>query len=322
MKQLLKKVLDGNTLTFEESLIAMDSTYAPLDELIRVAEIITLRNFRSELEVCAIHAAKVGKCSANCAFCAQSSYHKSNISVLNPKDIDSDTVVSYALSLQKNGVSRFSLVTSGEFLTEHEFEQVLCLYCKLRAETNLKMCASLGILNESRAKLLVENGITRYHHNLETSQSYFPNICSTHSYNDKLETIHIARKAGMEICSGGIISMGETAQQRVEMAYALRELDVDSIPINILNPIVGTRLENQVLLSVDEILRTIAVFRMILPNKTLRFAGGRQNAMGLMEYWGYKSGINALMTGNFLTTNGTTVEEEIENLKARNYFIK
>jgi adenosylmethionine-8-amino-7-oxononanoate aminotransferase len=167
----------------------------------------------------------------------------------------------------------------------------------------------------------MDNGITRYHCNIETAPSYFASICTTHSIEDKLNTIRTARAVDMEICCGGIISLGETAAQRLEMAFTLRELDVDSVPLNILNPIPGTPLEKQPMLPVEEIIRTIAVFRLILPDKALRFAGGRQKAMGEAEYAGYEAGMNALLAGDFLTTFGKSVSSERDKLAEFGYLI-
>ncbi len=318
MMPILEQVINGHILEGDEARLLLPDS-VPLTELIHAARAVTRKNYGNTLEMCAIRAAKVGRCSGDCAYCSQSAYHKCDIQETDLKDIVPDEIVANALRLQEVGVSRYSLVTSGEQLSESEFEHILKIYQRLHSETGLKLCASLGSLSEERAKRLVEAGVTRYHHNIETARSFFSAICTTHSYDDKLNTILIARKAGLEICCGGILSMGETLEQRMEMAFALRDLDVDCIPINILNPIAGTRLEKQQLLSADEILRTIAIFRLILPNKTLRFAGGRQNAMGNEEYKGYEAGINALMVGNFLTTDGKDVESEIENLAKLGY---
>lgn len=314
--QILERILYGHIPTMEESLMLMHPDFMPLNELIHTANTITKHHHGKHLKMCAIYAAKVGKCSGDCAFCAQSAHHECAIDFIEMGDVSPYDIVAHATELQKHGVARFSLVTSGERLSDSEFERILQIYQRLHSETGISLCASLGRLDEQRARSLVECGVTRYHHNIETACSFFPHICSTHSYADKLETIRIARTAGMEVCCGGIISMGETPRQRIEMAYALRELDVDSVPINILNPIPGTRLEKQPLLSIDEILRTIALFRLIMPHKTLCFAGGRQNAMGDDEYAGYEAGINALIIGDFLTTHGKDLKEELSHLTA------
>lgn len=315
-KQILEQIVEGYIPTMDEALMMMESDCIPLNELICVANVVTKKHCNSQVKMCAIHATKVGRCSGDCAFCAQSAHHNCDVHIVKIGDVCSDDIVEHAKKLNEYGVERFSLVTSGERLDDLEFECILQIYQRLHNETGIGLCASLGSLDKKRAQALAECGVTRYHHNIETAPSFFPQICSTHSYADKLETIGIARAAGMQICSGGIISMGETPQQRIEMAYTLRELNVDCVPINILNPIAGTRLEHHPLLSTDQILRTIAMFRLIMPDKILCFAGGRQNAMGKEEYAGYKAGINALIVGDFLTTQGKALKEEIANLTA------
>ena len=321
-KRILEKALHGKGITFEEAIILISPEFTDLDKLIETANQLTLSVFGNEITMCAIYPAKVGLCSGDCAFCSQSAHHNCDVSPVNVNDLDDDEIVSNAKKLWKSNVSRYSLVTSGEYLTDMEFDHICRIFSKLSKETKIGLCASLGSLTADRANKLKNAGVSRYHHNIETSSSYFPQICSTHDYNDKIKTIGIARRAGMEICSGGIIAMGETAEQRVEMAFALKDIDVDCIPINILNPIAGTRLENQQPLSVDEILRTISVFRLILPSKVLRFAGGREKALGSEEYRGYTAGINSMLAGNYLTTSGKAFEEEMFNLEIAGYVVK
>lgn len=312
----MKQLLDGKDLTIEEANLLMNEELIPLEELLKASKKLTERTFGKQVSMCAIYAAKVGRCSGDCAFCAQSAHHQSAIAPVDVSQLDAEAVVENATRLYRQGVQRYSLVTSAERLSNAEFERILGIYRRLRKETEIQLCASLGSLDMERAERLKDAGVRRYHHNLETSRSYFPRICSTHTYEDKLETIRIVKRAGMELCCGGILSMGETPEQRVEMAFALKELDVDCVPINILNPIPGTRLEHQQLLGVQEILRTIAVFRLVLRDKSLRFAGGRENAMGEEEYKGYAAGINSTLVGNYLTTSGKPFEKELEQLAA------
>lgn len=314
-EKILEKALKGEGITPDEANVLINPALDNLSELMAVASTLTRRHFGNKINMCAIYAAKVGLCSGDCAFCAQSARHKCNVVPVEVSSLDENEITENARELWRSGVSRFSLVTSGEFLTDAEFDRILHIFKRLHKETKIGLCASLGSLTLERAAKLKDAGISRYHHNIETSRSYFSQICSTHSYDDKINTINIARELGLEVCCGGIISMGETAEQRVEMAFGLKELDVDCIPINILNPIVGTRLEHQKPLSADEIMRTIAVFRLILPDKTLRFAGGRERALGADEYRGYSAGINAMLVGNYLTTPGKTVEREVLNLR-------
>ena len=315
IKELLSKVIEGKDISLEEANLLIRPDLTDLNELIQASDIITKHYFNNTVEMCAIYPAKMGKCSGDCAFCAQSVHHNSKITPISVQELKLDDIISKAKDLEKFGTKHFSLVTSGETLNDEEFNLIFHIFYRLNKETTLKLCASLGSLTLEKAKKLKNAGVSRYHHNIETSRSFFPKICSTHSYDDKIETIKTAQQAGLEICCGGIISMGETAEQRVEMAFALKNLNVDCIPINILNPIPGTPLENQKLLSAEEILRTIAVFRFILKDKTLRFAGGREKALAEHEYLGYRAGINALLIGDYLTTPGKSIENEKENLK-------
>lgn len=312
---VLKKSLAGQELTAEEANTLTDPQLTPLDELIQTANTITRFHFGNEISTCAIYPAKVGRCSADCAFCAQSAHHDCNVLPVEVSALNEDEIIDNAKEMRRLGVNRYCLVTSGEELTDAEFDQILHILQRLRAETEIGLCASLGSLTAGRAVRLKNAGVSRYHHNIETSRSYFPQICSTHSYDDKISTLDIVRQAGMGICCGGILAMGETPEQRVEMAFALKELNVDCVPLNILNPMPGTRLENQKKLNPDEILRAIAMFRLILPDKVLKFAGGREKALGSDEYKGYAAGINSTLVGNYLTTVGKTFEQEICNLK-------
>ena len=320
-REILEKAASGRSIGFEEAKILMDPNMTPLNELIRVSSMITRRNFDNKIDMCAIYPAKIGLCSGDCAFCAQSVHNKCNVEIINTGELDDNDIVENARELYRLGVRHYSLVTSGEYLTGAEFDKIVAIFKNIKKETKIALCASLGTLTPERAVQLKEVGVSRYHHNIETSRSNFAKICSTHSYDDKIKTINIAQQAGLEVCCGGIISMGETAEQRVEMAFAIREMNVTCVPINILNPIPGTRLENQVLLDSDDILRTIAVFRLVLQDKSLRFAGGRDKAMGKDEYLGYNAGMNAMIVGNYLTTEGKSFEEEMLNLRQAGYTI-
>lgn len=313
---ILEKALAEEPLTAAEANILIDPQLTPLDELMQTAHTITRRHFGNKINMCAIYPAKIGLCSGDCAFCTQSVHHDCDISPIEVSELSEEEIIENANGLRQMGVSSYSLVTSGEELTDAEFDRILHIFQKLNSKTGIGLCASLGNLTLDRAVRLKNVGVSRYHHNIETSPGYFPQICSTHSYDDKISTIQIVRQTGMDICCGGIIGMGESFEQRVEMAFALKELDVDCIPINILNPISGTKLEKQRPLSTEEILRTISVFRLILPNKVLKFAGGREKALGSDEYSGYAAGINSLLVGNYLTTKGKVFSQEIGNLEA------
>jgi biotin synthase len=322
INQILEKALQGNGITIDEANMLINSEHDCSDKILEAANTLTRRFFGNTISMCAIYAAKVGFCSGDCAFCAQSAQHNCDIAPIDVHSLNENEIVENAKEFWALGVRRYSLVTSGESLTSAEFDRILHIYQRLSEETKISLCASLGSLTPERAAQLQSVGVSRYHHNIETSRSYFPQICSTHTYDDKIRTLDIARQAGMGICCGGIIAMGETSAQRVEMAFALKGLDAENIPINILNPIPGTRLEHQKPLSADEVLRTLAVFRLILPDKVLKFAGGRERALGDDEYKGYTAGINSLIVGNYLTTLGKSVEQEIQSLRAAGYVIE
>ncbi len=262
---------------------------------------------------CAITNAKSGFCSENCAFCAQSSHHHTDIQtypmVSEPDLLDS------ALSRQREGAIKFGMVTSGYANTAEETAQI-CRAAAAIAQTRMGVCASLGMLSPSTAAQLKASGVTRYHHNLETARSHFSAICTTHDYEEDVETVRIARKAGLEVCSGGVMGLGENWEQRIELSMTLRELDVDSIPINFLTPIPGTPMENRALLSPREALRCIALFRFMHPQKDIVVCGGRGITLGDFQSWVFMAGANGLMIGNYLTTSGRDTRMDMNMIRA------
>ncbi|GAB6172646.1 biotin synthase BioB [Paradesulfitobacterium aromaticivorans] len=310
INRLEEKVLAGQDITREEARKLEELAGSDLYHLFAAASRIRDIRAGKKVDLCSIINAKSGRCSENCKFCAQSAHHQTGVDVYDL--LDGETILERALQMEAEGAQRFSLVTSGRGISEGDFVKVLSIYRRLARETNLKLCASLGIITENMARSLREAGVSMYHHNLETSESYFPQICTTHSYQDRINTIKACQAADLDVCSGGIISMGETMSQRLEMAFTLRELEVQSIPINILNPITGTALETQLVLPPLEILQTIAIYRFILPQAMLRFAGGRENALRNLQSMGYLAGINATLVGSYLTTSGRTVAEDIQ----------
>lgn len=283
-------------------------------ELIKnLANNITQRYFKNAVELCSIYPAKVGMCPEDCKFCSQSIHNNCKIEIKNMATLEE--VLLYLEKIMEFPVKRFSLVTSGAELNDDEFEKVLDIFSYISRNYNIFLCASLGFLDVTRAKKLLKSGVVKYHNNLETSKSFFKNICSTHTQEPKIKTLKAAKCAGLEICSGGIISMGEDIQERIRLAFDLRELDVDSVPINILNPIKGTPLENMKVIDAQEIFLTIALFRIILPKKTILLAGGKENALGSMEKIAYECGANGCMVGNYLTTEGMGIKEKVEMFK-------
>lgn len=305
LKDLADKIIDGYEITKEEALELYD---APLDELMESASKITSHFFKEAIELCCISNGKCGKCSENCKFCSQSRYYNTEIQQSVLKSVDE--FFKEAQANDKRGVHRFSIVTAGVRLSKSELKTIAQAYKKISSELKISCCGSLGLLDYDDFVMLKESGLKRYHNNLETSPNFFKEICTTHTMKQKEDTIALAKKAGLEICSGCILGMGESVEDRVDIALELRKLQVDSTPINILNPIKGTPLENRPTVHPDEVRRTIALFRHVLPKTVLRLAGGR---LIIQKYFTdlYKYGINAEITGDMLTTAGLTVADDI-----------
>lgn len=305
LKDLADKIIDGYEITKEEALELYD---APLDELKESASKITSHFFKEAIELCCISNGKCGKCSENCKFCSQSRYYNTEIQQSVLKSVDE--FFKEAQANDRRGVHRFSIVTAGVRLSKAELKTIAQAYKKITSELKISCCGSLGLLDYDDFVMLKESGLKRYHNNLETSPNFFKEICTTHTMKQKEDTIALAKKAGLEICSGCILGMGESVEDRVDIALELHKLQVDSTPINILNPIKGTPLENRPTVHPDEVRRTIALFRHVLPKTVLRLAGGR---LIIQKYFTdlYKYGINAEITGDMLTTAGLTVADDI-----------
>lgn len=284
----------------------------PLDELVEISSKITEENFGKDVEFCSIISAKTGQCKENCKYCSQSIHNKAKI-IAHPL-LSLEEVKKAALSSKENGATRFCIVTSGTRPEKEDFPKILEMIKEVANIEGLQSCCSLGLLDEEQVKQLKEAGCERYNHNINTAESYHQEICTTHNFEDRINTVKLIQKYGIEACTGVIIGMGESREQRVEMALELAELNPKSVPINFLNPIEGTPLENtHSAIDEEEILRTICIFRIILPNALLRYAGGRTTRLS-KEYQkiGIKAGINALLVGNYLTTIGSNSSDDIE----------
>ena len=281
-----------------------------LNEIIDYADFLRERYFKNNIELCSIYNVKSGRCSEDCKYCAQSSFYNTKIDQYEIGDLDS--ILNLATDMESRKVRYFSLVSSGRALTDSELKKILNIFDSLRNKNKINLCASLGFLDVNTAKKLVEKGVKKYHHNLETGPNYFDKICTTHNYQDKLNTIKIAQEAGLTVCSGGILGIGETLKDRIDMAITLKKLGIKSIPINILRPIKGTPLQDIKPLDEDEVLLSIALFRIINPMATIRIAGGRPFFRENENKKLIKSGINAFMVGNYLTTTGIPIEKDIE----------
>ena len=280
-----------------------------LDKLLKISS----EFIKNDVEFCSLINARSGKCSQNCKYCAQSSYYRTHIE--SYPLVDSEKVRKSALEAKSHKASRFAIVTSGKTPDESDFDKILEMIDEVNKIKGLKSCASIGILNEQQAKKLAERGLKRFHHNINTSKSYYPEICTTHSWNDRFNTCRLVKKYGMELCCGVILGMGETVEQRIEMALELRDIQPDSIPINILMPIVETPFENYYdKIDEENILRTLAIFKIANPNSILRLCGGRMRLSEDNQKKALKTCIEGIMTGNYLTTAGKSPEQDINTV--------
>ena len=308
-----KKVLNGDPITFEEAVALTQIEEADIPILLGVANKVREKFTGSYVDTCQILNARSGNCSEDCKFCAQSAHHDVKVDAY-PLMKEND-IIKAAQKAEADQAYRFCVVTAGCGMEgDADFAKIATAIKRIGSETSLQRCCSLGTLQEDHVAALKEAGITRYHHNLETSESYFKEICTTHTYQERIDTIKRVKAADLEVCSGGIIGMGETWRQRIELAFTLKELDVDSIPINVLNPVKGTALEHQEKLNPMEILQTFAIYRMILPTKILRYAGGRERNLGELVPLGFLSGINGMLIGDYLTTQGRGADKDIQTV--------
>lgn len=313
LEERLKKVLAGKTIEKEE---AMDLWEFDVEELADAADRIRKSFCGNQFDFCTIINGKSGRCSENCKFCAQSMFHGTGCETYPL--LEKEELLKLGKYNEERGVLRYSVVTSGKRLSKSEVEKVCEGYRYLRENTSLSLCGSHGLLDLEDFKKLKEAGVKRYHNNLETSRRYFPKICTTHSYEEKIEAIRNAKNAGLEVCSGGIIGMGETREDRVDMALELRKLEIYSVPLNILNPIPGTPLEQVESISEEEIRKTAAIFRFLLPDAWIRTAGGRIRLRdgGTKLFAG---GINGAITGDMLTTSGSMIEQDKQRIRGLGY---
>ena len=297
MKKLADEIIGGRRITRQDDLNMFLT--CDLKELCEGADRIREYFIGDKVDLCSIINGRSGRCPEDCKYCAQSAHNHTSCEIYD--FLPEEKIVEACKLNESEGVDRFSIVTSGRALSGEEFEKAVHAYETMHAECKIDLCASMGFLNAEQLHRLHEAGVTSYHHNIETSKRNFPNICTTHTYEQKLETLKLVKKEGMCACSGGIIGMGETWEDRLDMAVSLAELGIDSIPINALMPIEGTPLENQPQLTEDEILRTIAFFRYINPEANIRLAAGRALLTNDGEI-AFQSGASATITGNMLTT--------------------
>ena len=314
VNELKERILAGGEISREEALQLFEE---PVEEVARAADEIREKFCGNGFDICTIINGKSGRCSENCRFCAQSAHYDTGCAEVYGL-LPTEDILKEAKYNDDQGVLRYSIVTSGKRLTDEEVDQVCESIRKIKEETNIEVCFSFGLLKEEQLRKVREAGATRAHCNLETSRRYFPEICTTHTYDQKIETLKAAVAAGLSICSGGIMGLGETLEDRVDMVLTAKELGVRSVPVNFLNPIPGTPYEDNKPLTDEEARQCVAVFRFIIPDASIRLAGGR----GLLDDKGkecFQSGANAAISGDMLTTAGITVQKDMEMLKDLGY---
>jgi len=286
------------------------------EALFESATIIREHFFGNSIQLCMILNAKCGKCSMDCTFCSQSRHHGANSDIyplFQPSQL-----AEQVKNFSENGIHHFGIVTSGDRLKRQEVDSICEALSMIKDSISFNVCASLGRLSKEDIEKVKNTGLVRYHHNLETSERYYPSVCSTQTWQDRLSTVQRAIESGLEVCAGGLFGLGETWEDRIDLAIALRDLGVNSVPINFLHPQPGTPLEHQPLMSAEEALRIIAVYRHLLPNTTLRICGGRPGVLKERQKDMFKAGANALMTGDYLTTSGQIPHSDIQMIQALN----
>lgn len=308
-RQLL---VDREPLRFEQAaqLIEVGPEHTPA--LVALAHRVRLAYCGPDVELESLLNAKSGGCSEDCAFCSQAARYPSAVPTYAFLDVAQ--VTEAARQSEAAGATHFCIVVAVRGPTPRLMREVLEAVASIQRATRIKVSCSLGLLTPEHARQLVDAGVEMYNHNLEAGRSFFPNVCTTHSFEDRFRTCQLAKEVGMELCSGGILGMGETPRQRVELAYDLRELDPDEIPINFLNPRPGTPMSDRPLLAPMEALRGLSVFRLVFPDKLLRYAGGREVVLRDLQAMGLLAGANGLIVGNYLTTVGREAAEDLQML--------
>lgn len=313
IEQAKAKILRGEQITKDEALALYE---APLAELGRAANEIREHFCGNAFDICTIINGKSGKCSENCKYCAQSAYYHTGAE--GYPLLDKEEIVRQARYNAERGVLRYSIVTSGRALNDSEVDKMCDAIREIKSRVKIEVCVSFGLLTQEQFARVKAAGATRVHNNLETSRRNFPNVCTTHTFEDKLNAIRAAKAAGLKVCSGGIMGLGEAIEDRIDMAFTLRELEVKSVPVNMLNPIAGTPYEGNDRLTARDMRRIAAVYRFILPDASIRLAGGR----GLLEDKGescFTSGANAVISGDMLTTSGCTIESDMNMIHRLGY---
>ena len=282
--------------------------HAEIEALVERAWRVRQDRFGDSTDMCSLVNAKSGGCAEDCGFCAQSRYAEADTPM--HAMMEPDQILEHAKAAEAAGAHRFCMVTQGQGLSKRDFAKILEGARLVAENTNLKRCVSIGHMSAARATALKEAGIQRVHHNVETAESYYPEVSSTVRYEGRLRTIDAVKEAGLETCVGGILNLGESPRQRVEMAFELAEINPDSVPINLLNPRTGTKFGERELMDPWDVVKWVAIFRLILPAALFRLCGGRVENLGELQPLAVKAGLNGVMMGNFLTTLGSTPEDD------------
>lgn len=308
---LVEQVIKGQRPSRAQGVSILCSNGAEYSALMAGAHLLKEQSFQDTVQLCSIINAKSGRCQENCAFCAQSSHHQSSPPVYPLKS--RQEIIDGAQRAEEEGSHCYGIVTSGtQPEVGKEFDTILSAFREIRDRFDIEPSASLGLLTKELAQELADAGCVTYHHNLETARSFFPNICTTHDYEEDVNTVKLAKAAGMKVCCGGIFGLGESKEQRVELAETLRELDVDSVPLNFLNPVQGTPLEKHQSISPMDCVRAITMFRYFLPNKPISVCGGRETNLRELQSWIFMAGASGTMVGNYLTTSGRDREVDMQ----------
>jgi biotin synthase len=317
MKQLitdvLNSILNGMDIDYGEVSVLSQADGADLWDLFAAAGRVRAHFRGDTVDICSIVNAKSGACSEDCSYCAQSIYHNTGVKVYPL--ISFEQIAEAATSAKKNGAKRFCIVTSGRGIDSHNDLQNIAKGIQRVRDIGLSPCATLGTLTKEQLTYLRDAGLHRYHHNIETSREYFSRICTTHSFDERLEVLNNARSLGLSACGGGILGMGETMDDRIHMAFALRDINVESVPINFLMPIKGTPLENTTAITPLEALHSLALFRLILPRQEIRVCAGRGTVLGRLHPLIFAAGADGFMIGNYLTTSGLDPGEDLKMVR-------
>ncbi len=309
LSAVLACVETGEVVSRQDAEFVSRASDADLMELFAAATRLRHRFRGDGVDICSIVNAKSGACSEDCSYCAQSVHHSTG-AVVYPL-IDVNRMAEAAESAKRNGAKRFCIVTSGRGIDSRQDLETIAQGIQRVQQAGLSPCATLGTLSRDQLAFLRDAGLDRYHHNIETSRNFFPRTCTTHSFDERIEVLRHAQNLGLSACSGGILGMGETMQDRIDMAFTLRELAVDSVPLNFLMPIPGTPLGNNKPISPFEALRSISLFRLILPAKEIRICGGRGTALGQLHPLVFLAGADGFMIGNYLTQGGLNPQDDL-----------